>query len=42
MNQVKACKETIIEQYVIAKILRSLIPRFDKLVVAIEELKVLQ
>lgn len=39
VNQVKACGETITEQYVVAKMLRSLTPRFDKIVVAIEELK---
>ncbi|XP_050896242.1 uncharacterized protein LOC127102978 [Lathyrus oleraceus] len=39
VNQVKACGETITEQYVVAKILRSLTPRFDNIVVAIEESK---
>lgn len=37
-NQVKACRETVTEQYVIAKILCSLTQRFDNIVVAIEEL----
>lgn len=39
VNQVKACGETITEQYVIAKFLRSLTQRFDNIVVAIEESK---
>lgn len=39
VNQVKACGETVTEQYVVTKILRSLTPRFDNVVVAIEELK---
>lgn len=39
MNQVKTCGETIIEQYNIAKILRSLTPRFENVVVAIKESK---
>lgn len=37
VNQVKTCGETITEQYVIVKILRSLMPRFDNIVVVIEE-----
>ncbi|XP_050920494.1 uncharacterized protein LOC127138138 [Lathyrus oleraceus] len=37
--QVKACGETFMGQYVVAKILRSLMPRFDNVVVAIEESK---
>lgn len=39
MNQVKACRETITEQCVVAKILHSLTPRFDNIVLAIEESK---
>ncbi|XP_058782617.1 uncharacterized protein LOC131657154 [Vicia villosa] len=38
-NQVKACGETIIEQYMVGKILKSLISRFDNIMVAIEESK---
>lgn len=38
-NQVKACGETLTKQYVVAKILGSLTPRFDDVVVAIEESK---
>ena len=41
VNQVKACGEPITKQYVVAKILHSLTPRFDNIVVAIEESKVL-
>lgn len=39
VTQVKACGETIIEKYMVGKILRSLISRFDNIVVAIEESK---
>ncbi|XP_050908651.1 uncharacterized protein LOC127122343 [Lathyrus oleraceus] len=39
VNQVKACRKMVIEQYVVAKILHSLTPRFDNVVVAIEESK---
>ena len=39
MNQVKSCGETTTEQYVVGKILRLLMSRFDKLVVSIEESK---
>lgn len=42
VNQVKECEETITEQYVVAKILRSLASRFDNALVAIEETKILQ
>lgn len=38
-NQVKTCGETIIEKYVVAKILHSLTPRFDNIVMEIEESK---
>lgn len=37
VNQAKACGETVMEQYVVAKILCSLTPRFDNIVMAIEE-----
>lgn len=37
VNQVKACGETVMEEYVVAKILRSLTSRFDDIVVAVEE-----
>ena len=39
VNQMKACGETVIVQNVVAKILRSLMSRFDNIVVAIEESK---
>lgn len=39
VNQVKACGESITEQYVVAKILCSLTLRFDNIVVVIEESK---
>lgn len=39
VNQVKACGETIMKQYVDAKIFRYLTPKFDNVVVAIEESK---
>ncbi|XP_050890122.1 uncharacterized protein LOC127095484 [Lathyrus oleraceus] len=39
VNQVKECKETVMEQYVVAKILCYLTPRYDNVVVAIEESK---
>ncbi|XP_058733125.1 uncharacterized protein LOC131604719 [Vicia villosa] len=39
VNQVKACGEMIMKQYVVAKILRSSTTRFDKVVIAIEESK---
>lgn len=35
----KACGETVMDQYVIAKTLCSLIPRFDNIVMEIEESK---
>ncbi|XP_058784690.1 uncharacterized protein LOC131659529 [Vicia villosa] len=37
VNQIKSCGETILEQNVVSKILRSLTSRFDNIVVAIEE-----
>jgi hypothetical protein len=39
MNQIKVCGEVITTKFVVAKILRSLTPKFDHLVVAIEESK---
>lgn len=39
VNQVKACGETFMEQYVVAEILCSLTTRFNNIVVAIEESK---
>lgn len=39
VNQVKTCGETITKHYVVAKILRSLAPKFVNVVVAIEKLK---
>lgn len=39
LNQVKACGDTITENYVVTKSLCSLTSRFDNVVVAIEELK---
>lgn len=39
VNHVKACRKTVMEQYVVAKILCSLTPRFNNIVVAIEESK---
>lgn len=39
VNQVKACGEPIIHQYIIGKILCSLTERFDNMVVAVEESK---
>ena len=39
VNQVKVCGETVTEQYIVAKILRSLTPRFDNVVVIIKESK---
>lgn len=39
VNHVKAYGEIVIEQYVIAKILCSLTPRFDNVVIAVEESK---
>lgn len=39
VNQVKPCGGTIIEQYVVSKILRSLTSRFDNIVVIIKESK---
>lgn len=37
VNQVKACGETVTQQYVVAKILHSSMPRFDNVVIKIEE-----
>ncbi|XP_050886070.1 uncharacterized protein LOC127091468 [Lathyrus oleraceus] len=39
VNQIKSCGEMILEQNVVSKVLRSLTPRFDNIVVAIEESK---
>ncbi|XP_050918497.1 uncharacterized protein LOC127135916 [Lathyrus oleraceus] len=39
VNQIKSCGETILEQNVVSKVLHSLTPRFDNIVVAIEESK---
>lgn len=39
VNQVKAYGETILEKYVVANILCSLMPRFNNIVMAIEESK---
>ncbi|XP_050875937.1 uncharacterized protein LOC127079600 [Lathyrus oleraceus] len=39
INQIKSYGETILEQNVVSKVLRSLTPRFDNIVVAIEESK---
>ncbi|XP_050888750.1 uncharacterized protein LOC127093899 [Lathyrus oleraceus] len=39
VNQIKFSGETILEQNVVSKVLRSLTPRFDNIVVAIEESK---
>jgi type II secretory pathway predicted ATPase ExeA len=39
VNQIKVCGEVITTKSVVAKILRSLTPKFDHLVVAIEEIK---
>lgn len=39
MNQIKSCGETTVEQNVVSKILRSLTPRFNNIVVALEESK---
>ncbi|XP_050908772.1 uncharacterized protein LOC127122490 [Lathyrus oleraceus] len=39
VNQIKSCGETILEQNVVSKVLRSLTSRFDNIVVAIEESK---
>lgn len=39
VNQVTVCGEIITEQCVVVKILRSLMPRFDNVVVVIEESK---
>src|ERR1044072_9693922 len=38
-NEMKACGETLFEQVIIEKILRSLTPQFDYIVVAIEHSK---
>ena len=37
VNQIKACGETLTTRVVVSKILRSLAPKFDHIVVAIEE-----
>lgn len=37
VNQVKSCREIVTEQYAIAKILCSLTPIFDNVIVEIEE-----
>ncbi|XP_050876427.1 uncharacterized protein LOC127080138 [Lathyrus oleraceus] len=39
VNQIKSCGEMILEQNVVSKVLRTLTPRFDNIVVAIEESK---
>ncbi|XP_050895198.1 uncharacterized protein LOC127101799 [Lathyrus oleraceus] len=39
VNKVKACRENVMEQYVVTKILCSLTPIFGNIVVAIEESK---
>ncbi|XP_050908526.1 uncharacterized protein LOC127122190 [Lathyrus oleraceus] len=39
VNRVKACGETFTEQHVVTEILHSLMPRFDNIVVTIEDLK---
>ncbi|XP_019451740.1 PREDICTED: uncharacterized protein LOC109353833 [Lupinus angustifolius] len=39
INQMKGCGETLIEQYVVEKILRTLHPKFDHVVAVIEEAK---
>ncbi|XP_050916184.1 uncharacterized protein LOC127131298 [Lathyrus oleraceus] len=39
VNQMKSCGEAISEQNIVSKVLRSLTPRFDNIVVAIEESK---
>ncbi|XP_050890584.1 uncharacterized protein LOC127095997 [Lathyrus oleraceus] len=39
VNQIKSCGETILEQNVVSKVLRSLTSRFDNIIVAIEESK---
>ncbi|XP_050898040.1 uncharacterized protein LOC127104946 [Lathyrus oleraceus] len=39
VNQIKSCGETILEQNVVSKVLRSLTPCFDNIVVAIKESK---
>lgn len=39
VNQVKACGESVTEQYVVAQYLRSLMKRFNNIVMAIEESK---
>ena len=38
-NEMKACGETLSEQVIIEKVLRSLTPQFDYIVVAIEHSK---
>ncbi|KAJ4772132.1 polyprotein [Rhynchospora pubera] len=39
VNQIKSCGETIKEETIVAKVLRSLTPKFDHVVAAIEESK---
>lgn len=39
MNGMKACKEALTNQQVVDKVLSSLTPQFDRVVVAIEESK---
>ena len=39
VNQIKVCREVLTSRSVVAKILRSLAPKFDNVVVAIEESK---
>ena len=39
VNHMKACSETISDQQIIENIMRTLSPRFDFMVVAIQELK---
>ena len=39
VNQIKTCRETLTTRAVVSKILRSLAPKFDHVVVSIEESK---
>ena len=39
VNQTKACSETIYERQIVEKIMRNLSPRFDFIVIAIQESK---
>ena len=42
MNAIKSCGDKVLEQHVIHKVLRSLPPKFDHLVITIEETKNLE